>query len=89
MPRATHLAGMAEDSRSVVGTMSEFAFLAEAYRDDMEATDLLMLSVRGGHPLQCLQARLPHAAPAGNRRRIDTLELLAQWERTARVHHDN
>ena len=46
MPRATHLAGMAEDSRSVVGTMSEFAFLAEAYFDDMKATDLLMLSVR-------------------------------------------
>ena len=26
--------------------MSEFAFLAEAYFDDMKATDLLMLSVR-------------------------------------------
>ena len=43
MPRATHLAGMAEDSRSVVGTMNEFAFLAEAYREDM---DLLALSMR-------------------------------------------
>ena len=46
MPRAIHLSGTAEGNRSVVGTINEFAFLAEAYRDDMEATDQLMLSVR-------------------------------------------
>ena len=46
MPRAIHLSGTAEGNRSVVGTMNEFAFLAEAYRDDMEATDELILSVR-------------------------------------------
>ena len=33
-------------NRSVVGTMNEFAFLAEGYREDMEGTDLLALSMR-------------------------------------------
>jgi hypothetical protein len=33
-------------NRSVVGTMNEFAFLAEGYREDTEATDLFMLSMR-------------------------------------------
>ena len=49
---ATEVAGMSEVSvaktanRSVVGTMNEFAFLAEGYREYMETTDLLVLSVR-------------------------------------------
>lgn len=33
-------------NRSVVGTMNEFSFLAESYRDHMETTDLLVLSMR-------------------------------------------
>lgn len=33
-------------NRSVVGTMNEFAFLAEAYREDMETLDLVALSIR-------------------------------------------
>lgn len=45
-PKAAAFAGTGEGNRSVVGKMSEFAFLAEAYRDEMKATDLLMLSVR-------------------------------------------
>ena len=32
--------------RSVIGTMNEFAFLAEVYRERVETTDLLALSVR-------------------------------------------
>ena len=32
-------------NRSVVGTMNEFAFLAEGYREYMGTTDLLVLSV--------------------------------------------
>ena len=49
---ATEVAGMSEVSiaktanRSVVGTMNEFAFLADGYREYMETTDLLALSVR-------------------------------------------
>ena len=43
MLRAIHLAGTAEGNRSVVGTMNEFAFLAEAYREGM---DLLARSMR-------------------------------------------
>jgi hypothetical protein len=33
-------------NRSVVGTMSEFAFLAEGYRKYLETSDLLVLSMR-------------------------------------------
>ena len=33
-------------NRSVVGTMNEFAFLAEVYRQGMGTTDLLALSMR-------------------------------------------
>jgi hypothetical protein len=33
-------------NRSVVGTMSEFAFLGQAYRDPMQTSDLLVLSMR-------------------------------------------
>jgi hypothetical protein len=33
-------------NRSVVGTMNEFAFLADAYREHMETADLLALSMR-------------------------------------------
>ena len=46
------VAGMSEVSvaktanRSVVGTMNEFAFLAEVYREYRETTDLLVLSMR-------------------------------------------
>ena len=49
---ATEVAGMSEVSvaktanRSVVGTMNEFAFLAEVYRQGMGTTDLLALSMR-------------------------------------------
>ena len=49
---ASELAAMSEVSvaktsnRSVVGTMNEFAFLADAYRGHMETTDLIALSMR-------------------------------------------
>lgn len=33
-------------NRSVVGTMNEFAFLAEAYREHLETSDLFVLSMR-------------------------------------------
>lgn len=33
-------------NRSVVGTMNEFSFLAEGYRDYLETSDLLTLSMR-------------------------------------------
>jgi len=33
-------------NRSVVGTMNEFAFLAEGYREDMDTLDLVALSLR-------------------------------------------
>ena len=33
-------------NRSVVGTMNEFAFLAEVYREDMATLDLVALSMR-------------------------------------------
>lgn len=49
---ASEVAAMIEVSfaktanRSVVGTMNEFVFLAEGYRQYMETTDLLALSMR-------------------------------------------
>jgi hypothetical protein len=49
---ANEVAAMSEVSvaktsnRSVVGTMNEFAFLAEGYREDMDTLDLVALSVR-------------------------------------------
>jgi len=33
-------------NRSVVGTMNEFALLAEGYREHMETSDLVVLSMR-------------------------------------------
>ena len=33
-------------NRSVVGTMNEFAFLAEVFREDMDTLDLVALSMR-------------------------------------------
>ena len=33
-------------NRRVVGTMNEFAFLAEGYREYMQTSDLLVLSMR-------------------------------------------
>jgi hypothetical protein len=48
----TEVAAMSEVSmaktanRSVVGTMNEFAFLAEGYREHMETTDLVALAMR-------------------------------------------
>jgi len=33
-------------NRSVVGTMNEFALLAESYREHMETSDLVVLSMR-------------------------------------------
>ena len=47
-------------NRSVVGTMNEFAFLAEAYREDMETTDLLALSMRlAGTPCSAIKYNSP------------------------------
>ena len=49
---ANEVAAMSEVSmaktsnRSVVGTMNEFAFLAEGYREDMDTLDLVALSMR-------------------------------------------
>lgn len=49
---ASEIAAMGEASvaktanRKVVGTMNEFAFLAETYREDGETSDLLALSMR-------------------------------------------
>ena len=49
---ANEVAAMSEVSmaktlnRSVVGTMNEFAFLAEVYREDMDTLDLVALSMR-------------------------------------------
>jgi hypothetical protein len=49
---ANEVAAMSEVSmaktsnRSVVGTMNEFAFLAEAYREHMDTLDLVALSMR-------------------------------------------
>ena len=49
---ANEVAAMSEVSmaktsnRSVIGTMNEFAFLAEAYREDMDTLDLVALSMR-------------------------------------------
>ena len=33
-------------NRSIVGTMNEFSFLAEGYREDLETSDLVTLSMR-------------------------------------------
>ena len=49
---ANEVAAMSEVSmaktanRSVVGTMNEFAFLAEAYRESVDSFDLVALSMR-------------------------------------------
>lgn len=49
---ASEVAAMSEVSvaeaadRSVVGTMNEFSFLAEGYRESLETSDLLALSMR-------------------------------------------
>jgi hypothetical protein len=45
-------------SRSVVGSMNDFAFLAEAHRDDGDTDDLVELSARLAHtPVGPLRAR--------------------------------
>jgi hypothetical protein len=36
-------------NRSVVGTMNEFSFLAEGYREYLETADLMILSMRSAN----------------------------------------
>lgn len=64
---ASEVAAMSEVSvaetadRSVVGTMNEFSFLAEGYRESLETSDLLALSMRlADAPCSAIE----HSSPA-------------------------